>query len=157
MVMELVTGEDLRAVLTRHPSGLPPSRARRIAGQAAGALAVVHDKGIVHRDLKPENLFIQPGDRVKIGDFGIARDKDMPTLTTIGRPIGTPLYMAPERWDSLPATAATDLYALGCVLYEDAHRRPALQQEPPRRCHGPAHDRGPRLAPGAQPGHPRAG
>jgi hypothetical protein len=79
---------------------------------------VVHDKGIVHRDLKPENLFIQPGDRVKIGDFGIARDSDMSSLTTIGRPMGTPLYMAPERWDSLPATVATDLYALGCVLYE---------------------------------------
>jgi hypothetical protein len=118
LVMELLPGQDLRKVLNDNPDGLAPTRAILIAGQTAGALAAVHDKGIVHRDLKPENLFVSPGDRVKIGDFGIARDNDMPTLTAIGRPMGTPLYMAPERWEGLPATPATDLYALGCVLYE---------------------------------------
>jgi hypothetical protein len=126
MVMELLSGQDLRATLTANPSGLPVSRSMAIIGQASGALAAVHQKGIVHRDLKPENLFIQqPGDRVKIADFGIARDDDMTTLTTVGHPIGTPLYMAPERWEGEPATAASDLYALGCVLYE------MLTGEPP--------------------------
>jgi len=125
MVMELLSGQDLRAVLTSNPSGLPVGRSMAIVGQASGALSAVHDKGIVHRDLKPENLFIQHGDRVKIADFGIAREDDMTTLTTVGHPIGTPLYMAPERWEGEPATAASDLYALGCVLYE------MLTGEPP--------------------------
>jgi hypothetical protein len=125
MVMELLSGQDLRVIIKGNPSGLPVSRAIAIVGQASGALSAVHDKGIVHRDLKPENLFVQPGDRVKIADFGIARDDDMTTLTTVGHPIGTPLYMAPERWEGQPATAATDLYAIGCVLYE------LLTGEPP--------------------------
>jgi hypothetical protein len=119
IVMELLEGQDLREILPRDCAGLPVDRAVNLAIQLVGGLAAAHENGIVHRDLKPENLFIQPGDQLKICDFGIARDNSLPTPATYQWPaIGTPEYMAPERWQSKPAGTASDLYSVGCILYE---------------------------------------
>jgi Protein kinase domain len=119
IVMELLDGQDLGQVLRGAPGGLPVARALNLAIQLAGGLATVHEKGIVHRDLKPENLFIEAGDQLKICDFGIARDNSLPTPATYQWPaIGTPEFMAPERWQGQPAGPSSDLYAVGCVLYE---------------------------------------
>ncbi|MER7764964.1 serine/threonine-protein kinase, partial [Streptomyces sp. NPDC097619] len=118
IVMELLAGEDLAAVLSRAPHGLPVARAVDLALQTARALAAAHERGVVHRDLKPANLFLLPGDRLKICDFGIAHSADATAgITVTGRVFGTPAYMAPEQWRGERVDARCDLYALGCVLY----------------------------------------
>jgi len=82
LVMELLEGEDLRAVIDRHPDGLPVDRAVGFALQLADALAAAHSRGIVHRDIKPANLFVLAGDRLKLCDFGIASLADGATRLT---------------------------------------------------------------------------
>ncbi|MEO3786761.1 serine/threonine-protein kinase [Actinocorallia sp. B10E7] len=119
LVMELLEGEDLRAVIDRNPDGLPVPRAVDLALQLADALAAAHSRGIVHRDIKPANLFVLDDGRLKLCDFGIAGLADATTrLTQDGGSIGTPLYMAPEQFRGQAADFRSDLYALGCVLHE---------------------------------------
>lgn len=118
LVMELLTGRDLGTVLAREPHGLPIESAVSLAAQAADALAAAHSRGIVHRDIKPANLFLLDDGRVKLCDFGIARLSDATQLTASGSYIGTPLYMAPEQFRGERLDARSDLYSLGCVLYE---------------------------------------
>ncbi|HTU76738.1 MAG TPA: protein kinase [Trebonia sp.] len=115
IVMELLRGENLDALLLKHPQGLPVSQVVGFAVQVASALATAHAAGVVHRDLKPANLFVQ-GDHVKICDFGLARDDAFRTITMAGEVIGTPAYMAPEQWNGEPATTSSDLYALGGII-----------------------------------------
>lgn len=118
IVMELLPGEDLGAVLARERGGLPAAEAVELAAQAAEALAAAHERAVVHRDLKPQNLFLLPGGRLKICDFGIAHSADATAGWTVtGRMFGTPPYMAPEQWRGEHVDARCDLYALGCVLY----------------------------------------
>ncbi|MET9604624.1 protein kinase [Streptomyces sp. NPDC006512] len=118
IVMELLPGEDLASALARAPGGLPAARAVDLAAQTAEALAAAHEQAVVHRDLKPANLFLLPGGRLKICDFGIAHSSDATAGWTVtGRVFGTPEYMAPEQWRGEPVDARCDLYALGCVLY----------------------------------------
>ncbi|MCX5194605.1 protein kinase [Streptomyces sp. NBC_00249] len=118
IVMELLSGEDLGAVLARERAGLAPAVAVELAAQTAEALAAAHERAVVHRDLKPANLFLLPGGRLKICDFGIAHSADATAGWTLtGRPFGTPPYMAPEQWRGERVDARCDLYALGCVLY----------------------------------------
>jgi hypothetical protein len=118
LVMELLTGRDLRTVLDQAPQGLPVELAVSLIAQAADALAAAHSRGIVHRDIKPANLFLLDDGRVKLCDFGIARLGDATQLTASGNFIGTPVYMAPEQFRAEPLDARSDLYSLGCVLYE---------------------------------------
>ncbi|MFF2197631.1 protein kinase [Streptomyces sp. NPDC058157] len=126
IVMELLPGEDLGAVLARERGGLPVARAVDLAAQTAEALAAAHERAVVHRDLKPQNLFLLPGGRLKICDFGIAHSADATAGWTVtGRMFGTPPYMAPEQWRGEHVDARCDLYALGCVLYA------LLSGEPP--------------------------
>jgi serine/threonine protein kinase len=82
IVMELLADQDLGQLLSSSPRGLPVRRAVELARQLAVGLSVVHQRGIVHRDLKPANLFVQPGDLLKIGDFGIARDSSANSVLT---------------------------------------------------------------------------
>ncbi|MEV7725566.1 protein kinase [Streptomyces sp. NPDC087917] len=118
IVMELLSGEDLAAVLARETDGLAPAVAVDLAAQTAEALAAAHEQAVVHRDLKPGNLFLLPGGRLKICDFGIAHSADATAGWTVtGRMFGTPPYMAPEQWRGEHVDARCDLYALGCVLY----------------------------------------
>ncbi|MFD9337228.1 protein kinase [Streptomyces sp. NPDC060028] len=118
IVMELLAGEDLASVLARARGGLPADVAVGLAAQTAEALAAAHEQAVIHRDLKPANLFLLPGGRLKICDFGIAHSSDATAGWTVtGRIFGSPPYMAPEQWRGERVDARCDLYALGCVLY----------------------------------------
>ncbi|MFE5191331.1 protein kinase [Streptomyces sp. NPDC056628] len=130
LVMELVEGDSLARVLTR--SGAQPAdRVARMAAEAAAGLAAAHRQGVVHRDIKPGNLLLDADGALKIGDFGIARFLDDPgaALTATGQIVGTSLYLAPERALGKPAGPASDVYALGCVLYQMLTGRPPFNAD----------------------------
>jgi Protein kinase domain len=113
--MEYVDGEDLASLL-RRIGRLPPAKALEIARQLCAGLAAAHDKGVLHRDLKPANIMIDGQGRARITDFGLAVRIEE-TLAE-GNIVGTPAYMSPEQLAGKAATAKSDLYALGLVLYE---------------------------------------
>jgi serine/threonine-protein kinase len=118
-VMPYVEGESLRGRLDRD-GPLPVEEAVRLAREVAGALAYAHAHGIVHRDIKPENILLQDGHAV-VADFGIARALTAaggPALTQTGVSVGTPLYMSPEQVVGDPIDGRSDVYSLGCVLFE---------------------------------------
>ena len=119
IVTELLRGQDLGKLLKESPAGLEVSRAVDLGIQLAEALGAAHGHGVVHRDLKPANLFVQSGDRLKICDFGLARDTTVTgSITQPGMILGTPSYMSPEQWLGEDASPSMDLYATGCILYE---------------------------------------
>ncbi|MFI0446737.1 protein kinase [Actinomadura sp. 6N118] len=122
MVMEWVAGCDL-AVALREGEMFPPRRVAEVGAQAARALEATHAQGIVHRDVKPGNLLLADDGTVKLADFGIAVTADRPR-TRSGPLIGTSLYVSPEQIRGQEAGPASDLYALGCVLYELSAGRP---------------------------------
>ncbi|MDT0331011.1 protein kinase domain-containing protein [Nocardiopsis lambiniae] len=124
LIMELVVGEPLSQVL-KERGGLTPDETLDFIGQAAQALAAAHARGVVHRDIKPGNLLVTGDGRLKLTDFGIARGNMSVTLTQTGMVMGTAQYISPEQASGRPATAASDLYALGVVAYE------CLAGEPP--------------------------
>jgi serine/threonine protein kinase len=130
LVMELVEGDSLARVLGAAGS-LPAERVARIASEAAAGLAAAHRQGIVHRDIKPGNLLLTADGALKIGDFGIARFMDDPAggLTATGQIIGTSLYLAPERALGRNAGPPSDVYSLGCVLYQLLTGRPPFQAD----------------------------
>ena len=99
--------------------------AARIAEQVADALSAAHAAGIIHRDIKPGNIMVEPNGSVKVLDFGIARAVDGGSLTQTATVLGTSAYMSPEQALGQPVDARTDIYSLGCVLYE------MLTGEPP--------------------------
>lgn len=117
LVMELVPGESLAKIIERD-STVPVEKVLDIISQTARALQAAHERGLIHRDIKPGNLLITPDHQVKITDFGIARVADQVSLTATGQVMGTVQYLAPEQATGKPATAATDIYALGVVAYE---------------------------------------
>jgi len=89
-----------------------------LVSQTAQALQAVHNRGVVHRDIKPSNVMIRPDGAIALADFGIAVALDRPTLTRPGQVLGTPSYLAPEQVLGQPASALSDVYALGLVAYE---------------------------------------
>ncbi len=119
-VMPFMRGESLRDRLTRE-GRLPVADALRLAGEVASALDRAHSEGIVHRDIKPENILIEGGYSV-VADFGIAQLKtaaENANITQSGVALGTPMYMSPEQAiGSSDLNGRSDLYSLGCVLYE---------------------------------------
>jgi eukaryotic-like serine/threonine-protein kinase len=131
LVMELLTGEDLRACLRREGRLSVPS-ALRIVNQVLRALVRAHEAGIVHRDLKPDNVFLCARDDdpsfVKLVDFGIskvARARSADTLTRRGTVLGTAFYMSPEQAQSFAdIDGRTDLFSLGAILFEMLSGRP---------------------------------
>jgi serine/threonine-protein kinase len=131
LVMELVPGQPLSALL-RGGEAMVPDRAADIVAQASDAVAAAHALGIVHRDVKPGNLLVTPDGTVKLTDFGIARAASgAASITQTGQIIGTPYYISPEQAEGQPASEASDIYALGVVLYEClAGRRPFDRDTP---------------------------
>jgi eukaryotic-like serine/threonine-protein kinase len=127
LVMELLRGNTLDAILVAERA-FSPERTCDIGIQLCDALAAAHAGGVVHRDLKPANVVLIAGvkDWVKILDFGLAKSIGEPSsdLTMTGAVIGTPLYMSPEAIRSDAPDPRSDLYALGCILYEMLAGRP---------------------------------
>lgn len=123
LAMELVEGESLAALLNRE-HGLSEPRAIDIALQVADALGAAHELGIVHRDLKPDNIMVAQTrnrpDLVKVVDFGIAKATKggRQTVTRTGIVVGTPAYMSPEQILGDALDGRSDLYSLGCIVYE---------------------------------------
>ncbi|WP_141495073.1 protein kinase domain-containing protein, partial [Kytococcus schroeteri] len=119
IVMEKVSGSTLRTVLDTE-GVLAPRRAVDVAADVMAALAYSHEQGVVHNDIKPGNVMVTDDGTVKIMDFGIARalaDVTV-TLTQPDHVLGTAKYMAPELADGSPAEPASDVYAVGCMLFE---------------------------------------
>jgi eukaryotic-like serine/threonine-protein kinase len=117
LVMEYVEGEALSRRL--HRTGrLDAMRTMTLVAQAGDALQAAHDKGVVHRDVKPGNLLVTTDETVVLTDFGIARSIAASPLTATGAVVGTVSYLAPEQVLGKPATAQSDVYALGVVAYE---------------------------------------
>lgn len=118
IVMERLAGRTVADDVAEGP--LEAARVARLAREVLAALDVAHRAGVVHRDIKPGNLLLTPDSSVKVGDFGIAKaaETQPSDLTATGQVIGTPAYLAPERLEGKPATARSDLYSLGVVLYE---------------------------------------
>lgn len=117
--MPYVEGETLRHRLTRD-GALPPAEAFRVVREVAEALAYAHAKGVVHRDIKPENILLSQGHSV-VADFGIVKaisEAGRQLLTRTGYGIGTLPYMSPEQLAGADVDGRTDIYSLGCVLFE---------------------------------------
>ena len=141
LIMELVEGETLGERLERDPMTI--TEALECCQQIAEALEAAHEKGIVHRDLKPENVKIDSEGRVKVLDFGLAKEvidpgsainqADSPTLTNLGtlpgQLLGTAPYMSPEQARAKPVDKRSDIWSFGCVLYECLTWKPMFQGE----------------------------
>jgi serine/threonine-protein kinase len=122
LVMQLVDGPDLGALIQREGQ-LKETRAGAILGRVASALQTAHDRGLVHRDVKPGNILTEPtpagNELVFLSDFGLVREATTPTgLTTTGRWMGTADYVSPEQVMGEQVDARSDIYSLGCVLFQ---------------------------------------
>jgi len=133
ITMELIEGEPLDRLISAN--GLPSDRLIEIAGAVAEALAAAHEKGIVHRDLKPANVMVTKEGRVKVLDFGLAKDVSggaangatiaSAGYTQVGMVMGTPAYMSPEQVSGRPLDHRSDIFSFGVMLHEMATgRRP---------------------------------
>lgn len=117
LVMELLKGRDLHQLLAAKGS-MDPTEAAALTAQVADALEHAHRQGAVHRDVKPGNIFLTEEGGVKVTDFGIALAASQSPITATGDIIGTPFYLSPEQVEGDQATASSDIYSLGCVLYQ---------------------------------------
>ncbi|MFU8805517.1 MAG: serine/threonine-protein kinase [Bradymonadaceae bacterium] len=133
LTMEMLAGKTL-SDLIKEESPMPPTRAIHIAAQVCRSLSEAHRMGIVHRDIKPDNIFLievdGDPDVVKVLDFGIAKvisGEDDVQLTGDGRIIGTPRYMSPEQILSQEVDHRSDIYSLGCIIFEMLCAAPPFQ------------------------------
>ncbi len=129
IVMEYLAGQSLAERVQQRPLGV--GEAVDVATQIAAALAVAHEAGIVHRDIKPANVMVDGQGHVKVLDFGIARLTAGSSLTQTATVLGSAPYLAPELCRGAAADARSDIYALGCVLYELLSGRPPFTGELP--------------------------
>ena len=134
IVMERLSGRTLYDEIGRGPLAL--DAVHHLAVQMLAALGAAHEAGIVHRDIKPGNILAGNPGEWKLGDFGIAKAAELPTdqTTATGLLIGTPAYLAPERFFGGEATVQSDLYALGVVLYEALAARKPFDGATPQEC-----------------------
>lgn len=125
--MEYVAGGTLSELLRKH-GRLAPDRTIGYALEMCQALEAAHERGVIHRDVKPANFLITAEGRLKLSDFGVAAVLAGRRITADDRTVGTFLYMAPEQISGKPPVSPqTDLYALGCVLFELLTGRPPFQ------------------------------
>lgn len=133
-VMESLEGEDVRDVLKREGI-LSPQRAAQIGRVVADTLSWAHQKGVIHRDVSPQNIFLTTNKQIKVMDFGIAtafKRGDRQGQNGGALNFGTPAYLAPERTSRNDNDPRSDLYSLGCVLYEMVTGHPPFTGESPR-------------------------
>ena len=116
ITMEFIEGRDLASLLEERKFDL--GEALKILHQVCAALEAAHQEGIVHRDLKPQNIMIEPGGRVVVMDFGLARSMEATGMTQVGTVMGTPAYMSPEQAKGLPADHRSDIFSLGIIAYQ---------------------------------------
>lgn len=131
IVMEYVEGKTLRELLNEHRQ-LLPDEAARITAAVLSALEYAHDRGLVHRDIKPANVMVTPHGGVKVMDFGIARAlaDTAATMTQTQAVMGTARYLSPEQAQGLDVDGRSDLYSVGCLLYELLAGRTPFQGDP---------------------------
>ncbi|MCE5189058.1 MAG: protein kinase [Eubacteriales bacterium] len=118
IVMEYVNGKTLKQILDEN-GPMPPRIAVELVAQVLDALSAAHAAGIIHRDVKPQNVIVMQSGKVKLMDFGIAREVNANTVTFTGATVlGSVHYLSPEQAKGLPATEGSDLYSAGIMLYE---------------------------------------
>jgi serine/threonine-protein kinase len=117
IVMEYVDGRTVKDVV-RQEGPLYPDRAAEICADVCAALVAAHARGLIHRDIKPGNVMLTPDGKVKVMDFGIARATTSETITQTAAVIGTAQYISPEQAQGQAVDYRSDLYSLGCCLYE---------------------------------------
>ena len=127
IAMAYVDGTDLKTLIASE-GPLPLRRALAIAGQIASALDAAHERGLVHRDVKPANILLGRDDRAYLSDFGAVKELASGGLTRTGSFVGTIEYCAPEQIEGGPVDARTDVYALGCVLWECLTGKPPFER-----------------------------
>jgi len=129
IVMRLIEGGTLRKKLFYEDVDL--LTAAHIVEQVAGALDYAHSQGIIHRDLKPSNILLDDRGNAYLSDFGIAKMLGSTTQVTASGVVGTPSYMSPEQCQGKPLTPASDIYALGAILYEIVTGEPPFEADTP--------------------------
>ncbi|GAA2601453.1 hypothetical protein GCM10010411_38940 [Actinomadura fulvescens] len=149
VVMEYVEARSLHEVI-KQDGPLPPERAARVGRQLLSALDAAHRAGILHRDVKPGNVLLAKGDRAVLTDFGIALMEGDATLTRAGGLLGSPAYIAPERFLGERAVPASDLWALGATLYAATSGRPPFHRDDPAAVLGAVLNEEPPIPPQAQ-------
>src|SRR3954465_1103243 len=117
IVFEYVDGENLKEYVDRE-GPLPVRDAIELTLQVARGLSFAHEQGLVHRDVKPQNVLLDGDGRAKVTDFGIAHAVDVDGMTVTGTIMGSSNYIAPEQARGQPVDEQTDVYSLGCVVYE---------------------------------------
>ncbi|HEX5627551.1 MAG TPA: protein kinase, partial [Actinomycetota bacterium] len=131
IVMEYVEGRTLAEILAGGGRILP-DRAIDIAIDVCGALEAAHAQGVIHRDIKPGNIMLNPRGEVKVTDFGIARvTTTADTVAQTAAILGTASYLSPEQAQGQPVDGRSDIYSLGCVLYEMVTGRPPFLGDSP--------------------------
>lgn len=148
LAMRYVSGRSLEQRIDEE-GPLPVADVVRVAAQIGSALDALHAQGVVHRDVKAANIMLEQNGSASLTDFGLAKGRGFSTLTRPGQIVGTIDYLAPERIRGEQASAMTDIYALGCVVYEAIAGRPPfagksvlevgmaiLEDDPPDPCAG---------------------
>ncbi|HEX9987340.1 MAG TPA: protein kinase [Chloroflexia bacterium] len=128
--MKYVEGQNLKDVLQKR-GRLTPAETISIARQACHALSAAHAAELIHRDVKPQNILIDRAGNVNLTDFGIVKALSGPSLTQSGMTFGTAAYMSPEQATGSPIGPASDIYALGCVMYDMLTGRPPFEGDNP--------------------------
>jgi len=130
IVMEYLPEPDLKRVIKEY-APLPQRKVLEVSIQCARALAYAHKQGLVHRDVKPHNILFTDDGRVKLSDFGIAAAIGEAGLTESGLVLGSAYYISPEQAQGAPATAQSDIYSLGVVMFECVTGRPPFSGATP--------------------------
>ncbi len=134
IAMRLIRGQDLAAMI-RAAGRLDSLVAARLIDQVADALDVAHEQGLVHRDVKPANVLVERhrrGEHAYLTDFGLTKSfGSSGGMTSTGAVVGSTDYMAPEQWKGLRVDARTDVYSLGCVLFEALTGRVPFERDGP--------------------------
>lgn len=131
IAMQYIQGTTLSKLIRDEKKALDYPRIIGITKQICRGLKYAHSNEIVHRDIKSGNIMVEPGDKVYISDFGIAKVIDAPSITTTGMAMGTPEYMAPEQCEGGLVDGQSDIYGLGIIIYEMVTGRPPFLADTP--------------------------